>query len=108
MNIPGFTAETSFYKTSGHYHSSARIAELNANMVQPSLAIYIDGRFVCYGDVTDNGFINCYPPSGGGGGGGGGRPDPGDLACRRCKINCNKKPVSQRAACRANCDDVVC
>ena len=101
MNIPGFTAEDSLYKTSGRYQMAGSIhgIELNANLVQPSLAIYIDGRYVCDGEVTDNGFINCYPP---GGGGGGNRPD---FACLQCRRNCSRKPPAQRAACRANCDD---
>ena len=101
INMPGFTAEDSLYKTSGLYQMASTIhgIELNANLVQPSLAIYIDGRYVCDGEVTGNGFINCYPP---GGGGGGGRPD---LSCLQCKRNCLKKPPAQRAACRADCDD---
>jgi len=99
MNIPEFTAETSLYKTNGRYHSSIHRVGLNTNLVQPSLAIYIDGRFVCNGEVTDNGFINCYPL---GGGSGGGRPD---FACLQCRRNCLRKPPAQRAACRADCDD---
>ena len=101
INMPGFTAEDSLYKTSRLYQMASTIygIELNANLVQPSLAIYIDGRYVCDGEVTGNGFINCYPP---GGGGGGGRPD---LSCLQCKRNCLKKPPAQRAACRADCDD---
>ncbi|HEV2915789.1 MAG TPA: hypothetical protein VGX92_21080 [Pyrinomonadaceae bacterium] len=72
MNMPGFTAETSLYKTGGRYQmiSSAHRVELNAMLVQPSLAIYMDGRFVCDGEVTDRGFINCNPPGGFEGGGG--------------------------------------
>lgn len=107
MNMPGFTAETSLYKTSGRYlgTSSTHRVELNANLVQPSLAVYMDGRFVCNGEVTANGFINCYPPSGGGGGG---RPDPINSLCVKCYRDCNKKPLAQRAACRANCEDSAC
>ena len=102
MKMPGFTAEDSLYKTNGRYQMANSIhgIELNSNLVQPSLAIYIDGRFVCNGEVTANGFIDCYPI--GGGGGGGGRPD---LSCMQCKRNCLKKPPAQRAACRADCDD---
>jgi hypothetical protein len=102
--MPGFTAETSLYKTSGRYQmtSSTRRVELNANLVRPSLPIYMDGRFVCDGEITDYGVINCYPPSGGGGGG---RPDLGAKACASCYRNCNKKPPAQRAACRADCDE---
>ncbi len=100
MNMPGFTAEDSLYKSNGRYQmaSSSHGIELNANSVQPSLAIYIGGQFVCYGEVTANGFIDCYPP----GGGGEGRPD---FSCLQCKRNCLRKPLAQRAACRAACDD---
>ena len=101
LNMPGFTAGDSLYKTTGRYQmaSSTHRGEFNANLVQPSLAIYVDGRYVCNGEVTDNGFINCYPL---GGGGGGGRPD---LTCLQCRRNCLRKPPAQRAACRADCDD---
>lgn len=106
INMPGFTAEDSLYKTSGLYQMASTIhgIELNANLVQPSLAIYIDGRFVCNGEVTDNGFINCYPLGGGGGGSGGGGPDPRCLL--QCRRNCLRKPPAQRAACRADCADI--
>ena len=101
MNMPGFTAEDSLYKTNGRYQGASSVhgIELNANSVQPSLAIYIDGRFVCNGEVTANGFIDCYPL---GGGGGGDRPD---FSCLQCKRNCLRKPLAQRAACREACDD---
>jgi hypothetical protein len=103
-NMPGFTAETSLYKTSGRYQVTITThrVELNADLVQPSLAIYMDGRFVCNGEVTANGFINCYPLDGGGGGGGGGRPN----LCLLCRRGCLREPLAKRAACRADCDDL--
>ena len=57
MNMPGFVADSSLYKASGRYRMTGSTGgvELNTNLVQPSLAIYIDGRFVCNGEVTDNG-----------------------------------------------------
>ena len=108
MNIPGFTAETSLYKTGGRYQmsNSTHRGELNANLVQPSLAIYSGGRFVCYGEVTDRGFINCYPLVGGGGGEG--KPRPLHLKCTSCYKNCNSKPPAQRANCLAICDELFC
>jgi hypothetical protein len=68
MNKPGFTAEASLYRTNGRYQmAGARYrVELNASLVQPSAAIYVGGRFVCDGEVTANGFIDCYPLPGGG------------------------------------------
>jgi hypothetical protein len=79
MTMPGFTAEHSVYRTSGRYQLArpATKADLNAGLIQPSAAIYSGGRFVCYGEVTDSGFINCYPP-------GGGLSEPPDLVCGPC------------------------
>ena len=107
MYIPGFTAETSVYKPRGVYlmPGSTHRADLSANWIYPSLAIYVDGRFVCNGEVTDNGFVTCYPP---GGGDGSGRPDRALQACASCYRRCNTKPFAQRAACRADCEDTVC
>jgi hypothetical protein len=80
MNMPRFTAEDSLYQTSVYYQMtwSTHKAELDAGSVQPSAAIYVGGRFVCYGDVTSGGFINCYPP-------GGGVSEPPDLVCSPCR-----------------------
>jgi hypothetical protein len=79
MTLPGFTAEDSLYRTSGRYRmtSSTHRVEPNAGLVQPSAAIYEGRRFVCYGEVTEEGFINCYPLIGG-------RREPPDLVCGRC------------------------
>jgi hypothetical protein len=80
MNMPGLTAEASLYGTheryrvAGYSHSRA----LDASVVQPAAAIYSGGRFICYGEVTPNGFINCYPP-------GGGLSEPPELVCGPCR-----------------------
>jgi hypothetical protein len=80
INMPGFTAEASLYRTSGRHQmtSSTLRVELNASLVQPSAAIYVGGRFVCYGEVTREGFINCYPLPGGG------PSEQPDLVCGPC------------------------
>lgn len=80
MTMPGFSAEDSLYQTSGRYRmkGSNHGAELNASLLQPSAAIYVGGRFVCYGEVTGAGFIDCYPP-------GGGSSEPPDLVCGPCR-----------------------
>lgn len=99
MNIPGFTAEDSLYRTSGRYQmtSSTRRVKLNASLVQPSAAIYQDGRFVCNGEVTDEGFINCYPLGGGG-------EDPRiAVQCRRACWNLHRGDPAARAECLADC-----
>ena len=80
MNMPGFTAEGSLHSTRmrNRMAGSSRGVGLDANVFQPAAAIYVDGRFVCYGEVTSEGFINCYPPSGG-------HSQPGDLVCGPCR-----------------------
>ncbi len=103
INIPGFTAEDSLYRTSGRYQrtSSTHRVELNASLVQPSAAIYVGGRFVCYGEVTDQGFINCYPLGGGDGGGDDGRERAACL--RQCRPSCSRQPIAERADCLRDC-----
>lgn len=103
MNVlPGFIAESSLYKTIGRYQlaSTTQRGELNASMVQPSLAIYQDGRFVCNGEITESGYINCYPI--GGGGGPFCRP-----SCGRCESDPESRTGRSRTCIKRNCDDVV-
>src|SRR5688500_11676210 len=77
LNVPGFTAEDSLYRTrrGNRMTGSPDRVELNASLVQPSAAIYVGGRFVCDGEVTHTGFINCYPP---------GRAEPPEFVCGPC------------------------
>lgn len=109
MNLPGFTAEFDLYRGDRHYvtgfpgfrgsHKSGETAGVNS--VLPSLAIYVDGRYVCNGEVTDNGFINCDPIGGGGG--------PGrDPICRPSCGPCRAVPGQGRmkTCILRNCDDV--
>jgi len=120
MNMPGFTGETSLYKTAGHYRALAGAAPAFAagRSVLPQLPISIgfcmadcDGQYewgslantICKFDCMDAGF------GGNGGGGGGGGGDGGDARlCAQCKAACLKKPLSQRAACRQSCIENVC
>jgi len=100
MTMPGFTAGASLYEAGGHYRGGARAASASLNpsarAVHPAAAIYVGGRFVCNGEVTSNGFINCYQI--GGGGGGGCRP-----GCSPCR---NVPGVGRRKTCwTVNCDD---
>jgi hypothetical protein len=62
------------------------------------MAIYVDGRFVCYGDVTANGFINCYPM------GGGGEPFCRPT-CGPCQADSDSPTGRSRFCLRRNCDD---
>lgn len=78
MSIPGFTGEASFYGISrpSQMKRSPGHADLVAMLVQPAAAIYVGGRFVCNGEVTENGFIDCSSP--------GGHSEPPDLVCGPC------------------------
>ena len=104
MNLPGFDAEASLY-TPGRYYRAGPGVRSTLGGVEPALSIFIDGRFVCDGEVTDNGFISCNPIGVGGVGPG---PDPSGRICRSCLSACARKPVSQRADCRQNCLDDIC
>ena len=104
MNLPGFYAEASLYTPGRRYRTCAGTRSTLGG-VEPALSIFIDGRFVCEGEVTDNGFISCNPINAGGVGVG---PDPSARICRSCLSSCTRKPVSQRAACRQNCLDNIC
>ena len=63
MNIPGFTAPASLYRSPVSYvvGSQANRSLGSSDRVQPAMAIYVGGRYICNGEVTDNGFINCDP-----------------------------------------------
>jgi hypothetical protein len=109
MNIPSFTAEASLSESSQRYLTSSLSRLGNhgskwsaaSNSVQPSMAIYLDGRFVCNGEVTDNGFINCDPIGGGGG--------PRDPLCRPGCGPCRRvpgEPGRWKTCILRNCDDV--
>ena len=49
MNMPGFTAETSLYKTSGHYQTSRQVINLPTQMIRviTPAAIKGDGGIDC-------------------------------------------------------------
>jgi hypothetical protein len=101
MNIPSFTAEASLSESSQRYLTSSLSRLGNhgskwsaaSNSVQPSMAIYLDGRYVCNGEVTDNGFINCDPIGGG----------PREPVCRP---QCGPCRNHVKTCILRNCDDV--
>jgi hypothetical protein len=102
-NMPNFTGEASLYKSRGIYlTTSLSNSSAASNSVQPSLAIYIDGRFICNGEVTDNGFINCDPI--GGGGGGPGRDPVCRPSCGPCRLVPGKGRM--KTCIFRNCDDI--
>jgi hypothetical protein len=96
MNVPGFRATISLAAPAGMYRAAIKGGQ-GASVLQPAAAIYMDGRFICNGDVTANGFINCYPP-----GGGGQRCRP---ACGPCQSDPDSSTGRSRFCIRANCDD---
>ena len=100
MNLPGFTAEASIYQPARSYKAGAsRRRGGPANSVQAALAVYVDGRFVCNGEVNEFGFIDCGPI--GGGGGPLCRP-----ACGRCMPDDESPTGKSRLCILRNCDDV--
>ena len=107
MNMPGFKAEASLYKTSGHYRMAGTPNDLvGSRGVLPQLPIGFcqancDAisdpflRTVCELQCADQG--GC----GGGGGGGGQFCRPGCGPCRRV----TGKPGRWKTCIRRNCDD---
>jgi hypothetical protein len=85
MNMPGFSAEASAYRSPVPYVSGS--SALGSTSVQPAAAIYVGGLFYCYGEVTSGG-VSCYDS-----GGGGGPIDPG---CRPGCGTCRRVPGGGR------------
>lgn len=94
MNTPGFTASASLYRSSVSYVIGAQANRSFgfSDSVQPAMAIYVDGRYICNGEVTDNGFINCYPIGGGGE--------------QLCRPGCGPCRNHVKTCILRNCDDV--
>ena len=88
MNMPGFSAEASAYRSTVSYGSSEGGFLGSASPVQPAAAIYVGGLFYCYGEISGGG-VSCY----GSGGGGGGPVDPG---CRPGCGPCRRIPGQGR------------
>ncbi len=113
--MPGFTATAALYRAANRYRSSGVTARGTASRgIEPQLPIgfcmadcdYQNPNDPLMASVCKAGCFDSAPDTGGGGGGGG----TGDSvrACIQCKARCNRKPVSQRAACRADCQESVC
>jgi hypothetical protein len=94
MNMPGFTAALSIY-TSRHCYMTTSTLASNGNDVVPQLICWWDGPDLICGE----------PPFGTGNGGPGGGVTH---ACAQCRSACWHKPPAKRAACLANCNDLVC
>jgi hypothetical protein len=120
INMPGFAAEASLYKTSGHYRAMAGTSNdlAGSRGVLPQLPRQIE-LLQCLGECDFNAdradidicrnvcfwndFRRQIDETGGGGGGGG---EPSD--CVLCLRGCARKPTSQRPACRRNCYELFC
>lgn len=119
MNMPGFTAESSVYRTMGYYRAMAGHPTLSANAaVLPQLARQLKLlrclENCALADAPDYCQQLCFWEEsiaaseehfGGAAKKGGGSPD---WACIQCKSECGKKPPAQRAACRQDCEEFVC
>ena len=98
MRTPGFNAMNALAASARPYRSAA-LDRRETSALQPAAAIYSGGRFICYGEVTENGFINCYPTGGGGGGVDRCRP-----SCGPCRADPESRTGRSRFCLRANCD----
>jgi hypothetical protein len=97
MRLPAFTASSVLPAPVPSFRATSDPRAPRAG-IRPAAAIYVDGRFVCYGEVTGSGYINCYPP----GGGGSPRCRP---ACSPCQPDSDSPTGRSRFCIRANCDD---
>ena len=116
MNMAGFTAEASLYKSGRHYRVNGTPNDLaGSRVVLPQLPRQIE-LLECLGgcaiaEDVDSCKTECFwndflreaaerDDGGDGGDGGGGRP----IAClRQCNLNCSRTPRAERAACLADC-----
>ena len=87
MNMPGFNADATLYKTSGHYQTSRNMINLPTQMgsaIYAAMMEQIDIHGCAPGSTLweEGGDWGCIPdePFGGGGGGGGGGPSGGGPA----------------------------
>jgi hypothetical protein len=88
MNIPGFTADTSLYKTSGHYQAGRSAINLRAQfigtihpavIIAPGEVIVIEGEAPSGPGLTPGGYTGPGMPIGGGANGGGGGAAGGSM-----------------------------
>jgi len=97
MRLPNFVAAAALPAPAITNHAAAN-RRTARNTLHPAAAIYQDGRFVCYGEVTGNGYINCYPM------GGGGEPFCRPT-CGPCQADSDSPTGRSRFCLRRNCDD---
>jgi hypothetical protein len=101
MNIPGFTAPASLYRSPVSYVVGSRTSRSpgSSDSVQPAMAIYVNGIYYCDGEVTSGG-VNCYGGPAGDLGLGGGPREP------LCRPQCGPCRNHVKTCILRNCDDV--
>lgn len=117
INMPGFTGEVSVYKARMSYRTT-RIPNdsVTGQGIWPQLPRQL-GLLSClagchdsdvsYNDCATVCFFEDFITQGEEPSGGGTGPRP-RLVCSQCKSYCLRKPLAQRAACLANCEDLFC
>ena len=102
MNLPGFTAPASLFRSPVSYVVGSQASQSfgSSDSVRPAMAIYVNGVYYCDGEVTGSG-VECYGSGGGGGG-------PREPLCRPSCGPCRNVPVQGRVktCILRNCDDV--
>ena len=97
MNVPGFNASASLYRSPVSYlvGSQANPSPGSSNSVQAAAqAVYVNGLFYCYGNVTGSGVV-CE--------GSGAPSGPRDPVCRP---QCGPCRNHVKTCILRNCDDV--
>jgi hypothetical protein len=109
MNMPGFTAETSLYNTSGHYRAMAGTPNdlIGSGGVLPQLPIgfcMADCDFTYPNDsfLSSVCKLGCFGDGGGGGGGGGEHCRP---TCGQCQPDPGSPTGRSKPCIKSNCDD---
>ncbi len=92
MNMPGFTAENSNYKSNTYYGSVTGLTHLRQTevvLVHPASGCCPPGKYCCGEVCCLNSqaclFGNCLPGGGGGGGSSGGCCPRGQTCCGSCE-----------------------
>ena len=109
MNMPGFTAQASLYKTGVHFRmAETRNALAGKGDVLPQLPI---GFCMANCDSIEDDFMRtvcemrCSEDQGGGGGGGGGRPQICKPTCGPCSADDSSPTGGYQTCIKTNCDD---
>lgn len=58
--MPGFNAESSMYDSNNYVPARLINSSVASGTIQLAAAIYVDGRFYCYGETDYFGNIRCY------------------------------------------------